>query len=126
MPSPPSRFRHALAGPDARFYVAGVLCVAVGVAFMIVPPLLAVAASRSPASAPAAGAPALGDGGFGGRLPLTLAGQVLTTGGAMLFALPFAKRRWQRERQAAGRCPQCGYDLRATPERCPECGAVPA
>jgi hypothetical protein len=22
----------------------------------------------------------------------------------------------------AGRCPQCGYDLRATPGRCPECG----
>jgi hypothetical protein len=23
---------------------------------------------------------------------------------------------------ATGRCPECGYDLRATPARCPECG----
>jgi hypothetical protein len=29
-------------------------------------------------------------------------------------------------RQASGQCPDCGYDLRATPGRCPECGAVPA
>jgi hypothetical protein len=32
--------------------------------------------------------------------------------------------RWRRD-QLPGRCPACGYDLRATPDRCPECGAVP-
>ena len=35
-------------------------------------------------------------------------------------------RRWRSHtvRRARGRCPACGYDLRATPGRCPECGRI--
>jgi hypothetical protein len=47
----------------------------------------------------------------------------------LLCAIPpacfvFVRHR-TRARSDTGRCPTCGYDLRATPERCPECGAVP-
>ena len=48
-----------------------------------------------------------------------------------LLALPAAIIAWRSwrvraatRRQQNGLCPQCGYDLRASPERCPECGAV--
>jgi hypothetical protein len=35
------------------------------------------------------------------------------------------QHRVARRRLAAGQCPHCGYDLRASPDRCPECGEVP-
>jgi hypothetical protein len=31
----------------------------------------------------------------------------------------------RRRRRQPGRCPVCGYDMRATPQRCPECGTMP-
>ena len=37
-----------------------------------------------------------------------------------------ARRCFRRRTPPAGRCPTCGYDLRATPGRCPECGTIPA
>ena len=44
-----------------------------------------------------------------------------------LFAAGLLGSRWRRSRRTPpGRCPQCGYDLRATPDRCPECGAAAA
>lgn len=51
---------------------------------------------------------------------------------ALLASVP-ALRSWRgrsrasrrRRAAAAGRCPACGYDLRASPARCPECGWPP-
>jgi predicted amidophosphoribosyltransferase len=44
----------------------------------------------------------------------------------VLFLLAFADLRKQQTRADEGRCANCGYDLRATPNRCPECGTIPA
>jgi hypothetical protein len=45
---------------------------------------------------------------------------------ALLAVAPWAirldRRARRRRLERAGRCPACGYDLRASPGRCPECG----
>jgi hypothetical protein len=43
----------------------------------------------------------------------------------IFLPLLWLRQSWkQRRRFKRGQCPQCGYDLRATPDRCPECGTV--
>ncbi len=45
---------------------------------------------------------------------------------SLLPAWQAVARRRARARRRHGRCPECGYDLRASPERCPECGTAAA
>jgi len=51
-------------------------------------------------------------------------GVILVVASAIPMAL-FLRRRRRRRRHDARSCMECGYDLRATPDRCPECGALP-
>jgi hypothetical protein len=40
----------------------------------------------------------------------------------LAYTQPFVRLIGNRKPHAEGKCTNCGYDLRATPDRCPECG----
>jgi hypothetical protein len=61
--------------------------------------------------------------GLGVALPLTPA-VALTAVLPAVWAGRLLRRRRQRRWNSSGRCPSCGYDVRATPGRCPECGTL--
>jgi len=55
--------------------------------------------------------------------PLGAFGLAAALGLAILVLMPFDRKRLRDNRELAGQCTECGYDLRESPERCPECGA---
>ena len=51
-------------------------------------------------------------------------GALLPSLRAMTVTRAVRRRHRRRARSVARLCPDCGYDLRATPGRCPECGTA--
>jgi hypothetical protein len=70
---------------------------------------------------------AVGGGTSIARLVLPLWSLVLVTAlpAAAAAVRRLVKRYRRRRRLLAGRCTDCGYDLRGSAGRCPECGAIP-
>jgi hypothetical protein len=58
------------------------------------------------------------------KLGIILAWPILLSLGILLLCLMLLARE-RRAARGRGVCRNCGYDLRATPERCPECGLIP-
>jgi hypothetical protein len=51
---------------------------------------------------------------------------ILCAAAVLILSLTFRLLLWvtPANHRVRGRCPSCGYDLRATRDRCPECGTV--
>lgn len=66
---------------------------------------------------------------------ISLVAQIPDYGGMYFLCTAFIPALWctrkyvgvrrRSNRARSGLCVQCGYDLRATPDRCPECGTIP-
>jgi hypothetical protein len=60
------------------------------------------------------------------RSRISNAGAAILVAGQVVLVLARHPTRAREQRRKAGLCAQCGYDLRASPERCPECGTAAA